>query len=258
MSTLRKLQSDLAIVAEVRSLATDILAEASRRIQGEGLQWSLWDNALIALALKMYGAFERLVEDAREQRSSAMQHLKTLVESLIYFAWVVQIPEDTRARLVLAESLDEKLKFFRVIPGYADAETLEAWEKMFRLATQGLEKEWKEFSRKKGKVEHKASEVEGYLPEWYNHIYRLACEPTHMTDLVDYLPTPQGSIRLGGGQCSPLWALVALDYGLAIMWWLLKACSDGFGLGLSEKVDDLESRHTTERMAAEIGQGDQW
>ena len=106
------LQHYLELAEEVRSLTSNIVNEVSPKFQVANQALPLRDRMLIGLALKMYGSLECLVKDAKTRRSEAMHHLKTMVETFIYFHWVGQDTKDTRARLVFAAGCHRKTVFF--------------------------------------------------------------------------------------------------------------------------------------------------
>ncbi len=242
-----KLQSCLELANEMCSLAYYIADKTSIRLQAEWQALKYRDSVCIGLAAKMYNSFECLVEDAKAERLEAMHHLKTLVETFIYFHWVVQDPGEKRARLVVARSVDETVRFYRKNPGYVEQAVYKQWEKSLRLLTSGLESEWEDFKKTKRQIEELARDLGVNIEEWYQRIYRLACGPAHIGDLLDYMPNVQEAIRLGKTPTSHLRAIVALDYGLQILCDLLKAASDFFQLELEEKIRGIEDRYVAMR-----------
>lgn len=241
MSERKKLQNYLEIADEVRLLASEIANGISLKLQTENQTLRLRDRVLIGLALKIYNCFASLVEDARQGRAEAVHHLKTLVETFIYFHWVGQDPGETRARLVFAMIAHRKIVFLNENPGYAEPAQYNAWEGGLREAIQDLEPEWEEF--KKRSLEHLARETGENLGRWYERVYRLACEPAHIADLLEHMPLPRGPIRLGETPTALLWASIALDYGLHTICDLLKAASDAYELGFDEKIGRLQTRY---------------
>ena len=114
MSGKKKLQNYLKLAAEVCSLAEYFAKEISSQLQTRHQNLNHQERVLIGLALKMYHAFESLVEDAKRERAEAIHHLKTLVESFIYLYWVGEESGDNKkARIVLAKACNEKVKFFK-------------------------------------------------------------------------------------------------------------------------------------------------
>ncbi len=237
------LQSCLELANEMRSLAHHIVDKVSIKLQAGGQALRYRDRVSIGLAKKMYNSFECLIEDAEAQRLEAMHHLKTLVETFFYYHWVVQDPGDKRARLVIARSTDEMLRFYRCNPGYATEEVCDTFENNLRTFTLGLESEWENFKNKK--IEKLATEAG--IGEWYQRVYRLACGPAHIGDLLDYMPNVQEVIRLGKTPTSHLRAIVALDYGFQILCDLLKAASGFLQLELEEKISEIEKRYVAIR-----------
>ena len=246
MSGFAKLRGYLELVDKVRPLAKHIADEVSKRLHAEPTKLSLRERVLIGLALKMYSSFECLVEDGRVNRSGAMHHLKTLMETFVYFHWVGQDTGDMRAKLVFAKGLHRKTVFFEKNIGYAEESTHRSWTQSFEEAIRGLETEWKGF--KDRSLEKLAEETGQSLAQWYNRVYRLACEPAHITDLAEYMPLPGKPIHIGETPTSRLWADIALDYGLYIILDVLKNSSDLYELGLGDKIADLLSKHSETRM----------
>ncbi len=246
MSSQEKLRCYLQLAREVRSIAEDISNEASQRLRAEYHTLNLRDRVLIGLAVKMYNSFEALVKDASRESSEAVHHLKTLIETFIYFHWVGQNTEETRAKLVFAHAAYRKLVFFNENPGYAGKEVYEEWEKAVDDTTRGLEPEWEKF--KKRSLESLADDVDPNLASWYDRAYRLACQPAHISDLVEYMPRPNTPIQLGGTHISHLWANIALDFGLHVMFDLMKNVSDIYGLEFEERIATLGKNHSAVRV----------
>ena len=77
---------------------------------------------------------------------------------------------------------------------------------------------------------------------WYNRVYKPACESAHISDLLEYMPPPRGSISVTPvTELAVLRALIALDYGLQIMWDLLRNLSDIYELGFYETISKFKA-----------------
>lgn len=241
MSEKIKLQNYLKLAEEVCSLAEEEVKEISSQLQTRNQRLNLQERLLIGVALKMYHAFESLVEDAKRERAEAIHHLKTLVESFIYLYWVEEERGDNKkARIVLAAACNEKVKFFKNNPNYPDQKSyLQDWESEFKALTKGIEDEWKKFKEKKICKLAEEAKMESY----YHGVYRLACESAHVSDLAEYMPPPNNlAIALNKSRTSVLWSHVALYYGLHIMCDLLHAGSEFYKLGFDQKISDLKTR----------------
>lgn len=241
MSEKKKLQNYLKLAAEVCSLAEYFVKEISSQLQTRHQRLNLQERVLIGLALKMYHAFESLVEDAKRERAEAIHHLKTLVESFIYLYWVGEERGDNKkARIVFAKACNKKVEFFKNNPDYPDQKSyLQDWESEFKELTKGIEDEWKKHGNKQIRKLAKEAKMESY----YHKVYRLACESAHVTDLVEYMPLPNTfAIALNKSRTSILWIHVALYYGLHIMCDLLHAGSEFYKLKLDQKISDLKTR----------------
>lgn len=241
VSEKKKLQNYLKLAAEVCSLAEYFVKEISSRLQTCHQKLNHQERVLIGIALKMYHAFESLVEDAKRERAEAIHHLKTLVESFIYLYWVGEERGDNKkARIVFAKACNEKVKFFKNNPGYPDQKSyLQDWKSEFKELTIGIEDEWKKHKNKQIWELAKEAKMESY----YRRVYRLACEPAHITDLIEYMPLPSAfTITFDRTKTSILWSHVALYYGLHIMCDLLHAGSEFYKLKLDQKISDLKTR----------------
>lgn len=104
--------------------------------------------------------------------------------------------------------------------------------------------EWEDFKEKTIQQLAKDSGLERI----YSRIYRLACEPAHISDLVDFMPMPEWPITLNQPQTSMLSVIVALNYGIYIFCDILKYGSDFYGLRLDESIGELRTRYDTIRM----------
>jgi hypothetical protein len=248
MSRHLKLQAYLGLAEEIQTLGEHIINQVRQRIQKGSQSQSFRERVLIGSALKMYDSFEALSEDARQRRSGPMHHLKTVIETFIWFYWVAQDAGETRARLLFAKGIEETLRFHERNQKYAKGDDVERWQEALNEATQGLETEWRHFKKREATVEKAAAAVKPNLPEWYDRVYRLACEPAHLTDLVEYMPSPHHPIHLGGTPLSPRWAVIALDYGLFVILQLLRSASASYALRLEQTIAELQERQAAIRV----------
>lgn len=81
--------------------------------------------------------------------------------------------------------------------------------------------------------------------DWvYDRVFRMACEPSHITDLAEYMPRSDEAISLEPPKHSVPWALIALYHGTLLMCALLKSLSTIYCLGLDKRIagvrDNLE------------------
>lgn len=235
-----KLERFLELTEELRELMKDVIDAGSQRLQVEVQDLLLRDRVLIGLAFKIYASLESLTEDARNARSEAVHHLKTVVEAFIYFQWVGQDTGEERAKLVLAKVCRNKMLFIEKNSDSLDQSDYDLWKKAFHEYTRGLESAWKAF--KKYNVDRLARDVGRELEQWYDRVYRFACEPAHMSDLPEYMPLPRGPIQAGHPQIHRLRVHVALDYGLQIGCDLLKNINDIYALGLDKNISELKAR----------------
>jgi len=235
-----KLERFLELTDELRELMKNVIDAGSQRLQVEVQDLLLRDQVLIGLAFKIYASLESLTEDARNTRSEAVHHLKTLVEAFIYFQWVGQETGQERAKLVLARVCRNKMLFIEKNSDSLDQSDYDLWKKAFHEYTRELKGPWKAF--KKYSVDRLAREVGRELEQWYDRVYRFACEPAHMSDLLEYMPQPRGPIQADHPQIHRLRVHVALDYGLQIGCDLLKNINDIYALGLDKNISELKAR----------------
>lgn len=75
----------------------------------------------------------------------------------------------------------------------------------------------------------------------YDRIYRLACEPAHITDLPEFMPTESSmTISLDRQPFSILWSHIALYYGIHVMCQLLRGACKFYGVNPERKIDHVE------------------
>ncbi len=76
---------------------------------------------------------------------------------------------------------------------------------------------------------------------WYSTVYRSACELARMSDFSEYMPPVRGAVILHGPKGIAMFrSLLALDFGLQIIFALLKAMSEIFELPLPETTAVLK------------------
>lgn len=199
-------------------------------------QLTLAEQVAGGLVLKMFASFEALVEDMREGRGEAMHHLKTLCEAFIYFYEAAA--SDENAAIVLAYAHGERAKRGDDQRQPDPALAADATAGTDAL-THGVA--LPKYIRRVNKVAQRHPN----LPQWYAGVYRLACEPAHISDLEDFrpmkglLPTSQSTFRLRR-------AYEAAYYGTAIMLEVVDYWNAINELGHSIEVQDLRGRFPVE------------
>jgi hypothetical protein len=209
------------------ALAEALLAEADRvadrgterLAKGEGLD--LRSRVLTGVALKMEASFRALIADADSGRAEAMHHLKTLVESFLYFQLVVQDDTDGVAKQFLAEACDRKVRFMEKI---YPVEQVQPWrDHLAVFRSEGTEPLGRNLA-------DMVNRSHPNLTEWYRAVYALACDPAHIGDVFEFIPLPaQPTIRRGGTPLAEYHVLVALHHGLSTMISLLEALARMIG-----------------------------
>jgi len=199
------------------------------------------DRLLAGLALKIYRSFECVILDCHHHRSEAMHHLKTIVETYFYYMWIAQDEGETKARLVFANAIDQKIKFFKENADYPDcAKFLPTWESALVRAINGIEQDWEQFQKKNIQTIAK----EGGISDWYGRVYRLACETAHLSDLHSHSPLDLGLIDLGSPKDSVLLANIALDYSIRIIINVVEGVRQEYTLGLENGLQSISNRLT--------------
>jgi len=203
------------------ALAEDIAAFSSK-VAGEalyekkiGYALDLRNRVAAGLLLKIDSSFRALLDDAKVLRGESLHHLKTMTEASIYYHVVLEDESDRTARAVLAEAMHNRIIYFEQNPPeYGDdTEIHRLHESLARLTEDGV----KRIGVKS--LEQLADDHSASLPRWYALNYRLACEPAHISDLVDFMPP----IELGKAvldheeQDAALRCHMALDHGITIM-----------------------------------------
>lgn len=175
---------------------------------------TIQEKVSIGLYKKMYFTFQSLIIDTKLESSSAMHHLKTLTETFIRLSWINKGKE---SEFILASSYEEKIKYFNT-----NQWDSKEWQNAFDELIKNNDGKYKKFCDKK--IKGLADECG--LTSIYNRIYRQSCEPSHLSDLIDYMPLTSTDISLAPPKTTMLWATIALQYGLFIILELLKGCSD--------------------------------
>lgn len=236
-----KLLRYLELADSIRKLVNQVTAEGSRLRKTDAEDLTVRNRVLIGLAIKAYNCFECLIQDATASHSEAFHHLKTLAETHIYFQWVGAKTDDNRAKLLHAEVCRCKIGFFDANPELdPDKKNREILKGRLQVWTVGLEHEWKGF--KNPRLRKLAQDTNADMVGWYNRVYKPACESAHISDLLEYMPPPRGSISVTPvTELAVLRALIALDYGLQIMWDLLRNLSDIYELGFYETISKFKA-----------------
>lgn len=237
-NTDNKLEAMLQLSHGVTSLSHDCRELINHRLKAQPTWLTDRDRVILGMGLKIYRSLQALIRDAEARRLESMHHLKTLVETFIYLRWAANDHGNTRARLLIAGSCKNKIKFFEKNSDSTDASLLNAWKESFTHYTKGIETDWDNF--KNMKIETIAGEVGAGMPDWYRRAYKFACEPAHLTDLNEHMPKSDGLIDLGQPKTALFYAVIALDYGLHVMLSVIGAASREYGLGVEQKLKDFE------------------
>jgi len=207
-------------VARYLALAEKVIVESERvaagasAFLGSGYEMTERDRVLTGLACKAYGSFRALIEDCRAGRPEAMHHLKTMVEVFIYFYAVTADETDKTADGLVAERVAEQRarRLRRLDPG---SPNLRVWEELRD-----------EFRRESVRIDDLAKLAARHgTSTWYAHVYQLACESAHLADLLEWMPSDNGQIRIGENAIAEMgrWKVkTAIGYGIEIVLGLLE------------------------------------
>jgi hypothetical protein len=172
-----------------------------------------------------------------------------MLEIYFYSKWVGAETTDDRAKLVLAKTYNERIKVFNNSPRTAAMGDIGLYCEALDQITKGMESEWDKFKNKhiKTLIDKDIGEP---LTGWYNDLYKVACEPAHIGDLVEYMPVGKDLISLNPPTTSFLKAHVALDYGQQVYCDILGDASEIYDLGFDQEISSLKGRIDSARMLA--------
>jgi hypothetical protein len=220
----------LEVAGLICSAASSLAAQANVGLSEQGVTLTRRDRVLIGLALKIERSLVALCDDCRAQRSEAMHHLKTMAECFIYFYAVLHDETETTTRQLLAKVLQEEARFLRENKGDT-AEIAGLDRDSAELLAGGL----KPLPSLRDLAE--AAKVRG----WYVEFYRMACEPAHIGDVLEFMPFEGEPITVGGQQ--PGFAVVrasqALWYGGQIALTVMRSICEMASVDLRAPLDDL-------------------
>jgi hypothetical protein len=239
MGTNEKLEA----LVQVADTAAGLARPLAEQVKARDLR-DFRSRVTVGLALKMHAAFIALVRDARVGSDCAMHHLKTMVETFIYLTWVMKEPGDLRARLLYADAVSNSKQYANLNPERTSAQAQDDLKTLLEEATKDIQDQWKQFKKRNGsRISQLSKEALTGIPKWYNGAYRLACGPAHMGDLPYYMPLPNRPLPFEQNETSSLSAFVALDYGLHLLFWLLRTASKELSLDMGQQLEALETRH---------------
>lgn len=234
MTPEEKLDRYITIANELCAATTRFADESAATLKAKGYVMKLRDNVILGLALKTDSAFRALIDDARHLRIEAAHHLKTMVEAFIYMFVVGQDQTDKSAKRLLAEVCAKKEQYFRLNPAWdTSGEYGAKWaDALKRYAADEI--------TPIGGVGPAAIGHSSGLGTWYNAVYRAACEPAHISDLLEFMPSPALlDIEVGKVRTGLLHAQIAVEHGLRIMFDVVQLVNEN-DQGLSLDVTTLE------------------
>jgi hypothetical protein len=224
----------IAFAEEVCAVTERMAGQATAWLKTTGYKQTFRDRVVTGLCLKIDSSFRALIDDARAGRAETMHHLKTMVESFIYFHTVAADTSPERAKQLLAKVLHEKVKFLRdnMQPG---AQT--------RIAE--LERERDALlagAPPLPSVEQLAKSYGPSLGSWYSAVYRLACEPAHLGDLHEFMPGADDLIEIGPPITADYRASIGIDRACELAINMIDAVLQTTTAALSADVDTLRGK----------------
>jgi hypothetical protein len=234
-----KIEAYTAIADELCARIEEFVAQGNQGLKQSGYKLTIRDHVMIGLVLKIDSSFRAFLADARAQRIESLHHLKTMVEAFIYVHVVAKDRSDRTAEGLLCQVYQEKEKFYRLNP------TSDIDGGLLRLAIKALA----ELTRTEGTVSlsdvgAEARKHSRELGQWYEQVYRSACEPAHVTDLLEFMESQfktDPEITIGTVIGAPFRIAVATDQGLELMFNLATFVRDNV-LRIRLDVDDLVQR----------------
>ena len=186
-----------------------------------------------------------------------------MAEAFIYYHIVARDDTGDRARLVLAKTFDDKVRFFRDNTGYAAAEEIARWEAardeslrsvLERRATSeprtaestsGSADDTKALLKlleEMKNLERLAREHSPEIRTWYGRVYRLACEPAHLGDLQELMPGADGRIPSEAPATAEYRAVIAIDLALQLTIGLMATIGEMNEPGIRVTTAPLQER----------------
>ncbi len=235
-----KIEAYAATADELCARIEEFVARGNQGLKQSGYKLTSRDHVMIGLILKIDSSFRAFLVDARAQRVESLHHLKTMVEAFIYLHVVSKDRSDLTAEGLLCKVYQEKEKFYRLNP------TDDFDGGLLRLAHKTLA----ELTRTEGTVSlgDVGPEARKHSPElgqWYEQVYRSACEPAHVTDLLEFMEPfrfkTDPEIIIGNVTSAAFRVATATDQGLQLMFNLATFAGDNV-LKIRLDVDDLWQR----------------
>lgn len=159
-----------------------------------------------------------------------MHHLKTMAEAWIYMRAAIGDPTDRKSELILADALDDKARTLRQSGPHVDASAIGEVERL------------RDALRRDGRRLPKIGTLAGQsnVGTWYWRVYRLACEPAHLGDLVEFMPLPAQGLRPGVG-VAVYRAVVGIHHGIGVALAMIDTVNDN-EMGLALTTEEFRRR----------------
>jgi hypothetical protein len=227
----------LRLADDLSATAGGLAEAASEILSQQGRVLTFRNRTLVGLALKIDSAFAALIEDSRAFRSEAMHHLKTMAEAFVYFRFVVSDASDRTAEFLVAEAHDLKAEMLeeggQVSPDEV-GRVRRSRDELLRGEKMPRRRSLKRLAKDHG------------LGPWYWRVYKVACQPAHLGDLVDFMPEPRGLLEVGGsGEPAIQTATEAIHFGISLMLEMFDQINRLNELGLLRvPLDEFRQRFT--------------
>ena len=239
-----RLEKFLPIASRTQALGQKILDAVNAKVMQPSQEvTTVRQQVLFGLGLKAFRCFEDLLFLAQQRRGNAMILLKTLTETWIFMHFAVKDQGELNAKYVYATSCNQKVVFFENNKDYSDqAKQVAAWKtKKKALCPTYNKRTLKDLAEDQDMT---------HMEAWYRRVYRLACEPAHIGDLINYIPQPGQAVEWADSQMAPLSATIALNYGMLIILHIFKDTSATLALGFEEEIGELENEVAEQRASS--------
>ena len=229
-----RLPQYVSLAEEVCAVTERMAEQATKWLQTTGYKQSFRDRVVTGLCLKIDSSFRALIDDARAGRVEAMHHLKTMVESYIYFHVAAADTSPETAKRLFAEVLHDKAVFVQDNMGPGARAKIRDLHRQRDELLNG--------AKRLPSVEQLAKSYGPSLGSWYSAVYRLACEPAHIGDVHEFMPGADDVIDVGPPITADYRASIAIDRGLGLTINMIDVVLQTTTATLSADVDALRAK----------------
>ena len=236
----------IELAEEICGYTSSLVAEANAGLRHQGVTLDYRNRVLVGLVLKIESSFRALIEDCKAERVEAMHHLKTMAECMIYFYVALRDPSGQMARRLVAKAFTDEIRFYKDNPDLLSPATIAEIEVIRDELLSG--------QPPLPNLRDIAATPGVDVSSWYSRVYRLACEPAHVGDLVEFMPEEGAEIRFGShAEYAASRALSAIWFGSQISLAIMRAVCEESIVPLRAPVEELERRlHRTTQTGTHV------